>query len=53
MWLFLAYLSIISMALLLIAIFCEIFNCIRTFPKAMSEIMAYGYEQSLKNNNDA
>lgn len=53
MWLFLVYLSIISMALLLIAIFCEIFDCIRKFPKAMSEIVAYGYEQSLKNNKDA
>lgn len=53
MWLFLAYFSIISMALLLISIFCEIFGCIRKFPKAMSEIMAYGYEQSLKNNKYA
>ena len=53
MWLFLAYLSIISMALLLIAIFCDIFDCVRKFSKAMSEIMAYGYEQNLKNNKDA
>jgi hypothetical protein len=53
MWLFLVYLSIISMALLLISIFCEIFDCIRKFSKAMSEIMAYGYEQSLNNNKDA
>ena len=53
MWLFLVYLSIILMVLLLIAIFCEIFDCIRKFPKSMSRIMAYGYEQSLNNNKDA
>ena len=48
MWLFLVYLSIIAMTLLLVAIFYEVFNVLIKFPKAMTEIMAYGYEESLK-----